>query len=230
MAALTWDATGERLYETGCSHGVLFVQNDEGTGWANGVAWNGLISVTESPSGADPNALYADDIKYLELRSAEEFGATIEAYTYPDEFAACDGIRELEGVQNYGLGVFVGQQTRKPFCLCYQTLIGNDTEGTDHGYKINIIYNATVSPSEKSHSTVNESPEAVTMSWEVTTIPIGLNPADFPTLKPTAYMSIDSTKVNSTKLETIKTRLYGGNNTESTLLTPDDVYSIIIND
>lgn len=225
MPRLIWDDIGERVYETGCSNGVLYPQNAAGTGWDTGVAWNGLISVTESPSGADPNALYADDIKYLELRAAEEFGATIEAYTYPEEFNACNGVVELGNS-----GAFIGQQTRKPFCMAYKTLIGNDTQGTDYGYKLHVIYNATVSPSEQAHSTVNESPEAVTFSWELTTVPIAVTDH-----KPCAHIVIDSTKVPEGKMTAIENALFGKNptseqaadGTDPTLKTPDQLLEII---
>lgn len=224
MSRLVWDDVGERLYETGCSQGVLYPQNSAGTGWDTGVAWNGLISVSESPSGGDPNTLYADDIKYLELRGAEEFGATIEAYTYPEEFNACNGVVELEDK-----GAFIGQQTRKPFCMAYKTLIGNDTQGTDHGYKIHVIYNATVSPSEQQHSTVNESPEAVTFSWEMTTVPIPVTG-----YKPTAHITIDSTKVPEGKMTAVENALFGSDasgqgqtGTDPTLKTPDQILAIL---
>ena len=217
MARLTWDGDGERLYETGCSQGVLFVRNAAGTAWETGVAWNGLISVTESPSGGDANALYADDIKYLELRGAEDYGATIEAYTYPEEFNQCNGVEELSGK-----GLFIGQQVRKPFCLCYKTLIGNDTSGTDYGYKLHLIYNATVSPSDQSHSTVNESPEAVTFSWEATTIPVEVSGK-----KPTSHIVIDSTQVPTGKMTAVEAALYGDTNGSSTLKTPDELLGIL---
>lgn len=226
MPRLVWDAPGERIYETGVSNGVLYVQNSAGTGWENGVAWNGLTSVSESPSGADPNTLYADNIKYLELRGAEEFGATIEAYTYPEEFNACNGVVEMDS----GKGIFVGQQTRKRFCMAYKTLIGNDTNGTDYGYKLHVIYNATVSPSEQSHSTVNESPEAVTFSWELTTVPIPVTG-----FKPCAHIVIDSTQVPEGKMTAIENALFGKDATtnpaseasEPTLKTPDELLALI---
>ena len=193
---LKWDQTGERLYETGVKQGVLYIPTN-GV-YSKGVAWNGLTAVTESPSGAEVTALYADDGKYLNLMSAEEFGATIEAYTYPDEFAACDGSKELAD------GVTIGQQARSTFGLCYKTTIGNDTEGNDHGYKLHIIYGALASPSEKAYSTINDSPEAITFSWEVTTTPVNVTGA-----KPTASLVIDSTKADPTKLTALEDILYG---------------------
>ena len=193
---LKWDQTGERLYETGVKQGVLYIPT--GGVYSKGVAWNGLTAVTESPSGAEVTALYADDGKYLNLMSAEEFGATIEAYTYPDEFAACDGSKELAD------GVTIGQQARSTFGLCYKTTVGNDTEGNDHGYKLHIIYGALASPSEKAYSTINDSPDAVTFSWEVTTTPVNVTGA-----KPTASLVIDSTKADPTKLTALEDILYG---------------------
>lgn len=196
MSKIVWDKTGERLYETGVKNGVLYLQTN-GV-YDNGVAWNGLTAVTESPSGAEATALYADDMKYLNLYSAEEFGATIEAYTYPDEFAECDGSKELVD------GVVIGQQTRKAFGLCYRTVIGNDTDGEAHGYKLHIIYGAMASPSEKAYATINDSPEAITFSWEVTTTPVNVTGA-----KPTASVVIDSTKADPTKLAALEAILYG---------------------
>ena len=196
MSKIVWDKTGERLYETGVKNGVLYLQTN-GV-YNNGVAWNGLTAVTESPSGAEATALYADDMKYLNLYSAEEFGATIEAYTYPDEFAECDGSKELVD------GVVIGQQTRKAFGLCYRTVIGNDTDGEAHGYKLHIIYGAMASPSEKAYATINDSPEVITFSWEVTTTPVNVTGA-----KPTASVVIDSTKADPTKLAALEVILYG---------------------
>jgi len=194
---LVWDATGERLYETGVSQGVLYVQDSTGK-YPKGVAWNGLTGVTESPSGAEATALYADDIKYLNLMSAEEFGATIEAYTYPDEFAKCDGSAELT------TGVTIGQQDRATFGMCYKTVLGNDSESNNYGYKLHIIYGAKASPSEKAYATINDSPEAITFSWEVTTTPVNVNG-----FKPTASLTIDSTKVDAGKLTALEDILYG---------------------
>ena len=196
MAKIVWDKTGEHFYETGVKNGVLYVQ--EGSAYPKGVAWNGLTAVTESPSGAEATPLYADDIKYLNLISTEEFGATIEAYTYPDEFAACDGSATLVD------GVMIGQQARKTFGLCYRTTIGNDTNGNDYGYKLHIIYGALAAPSEKAYATINDSPEAITFSWEVTTTPVNVTGA-----KPTASITIDSTKADRTKLAALEDILYG---------------------
>lgn len=198
MAKLAWDETGKRLYETGVSKGVLYpIQT--GNVYSLGVAWNGLTAVSESPSGAEPNDLYADNIKYLSLRSAEDFGATIEAYTYPDEWMQCDGSAEIAN------GVVVGQQARKLFGLCYRTELGNDTDGVDHGYKLHLIYAATASPSERAYQTINDSPEAITFSWEVTTAPIEVGTG----FKPTACITIDSTKADPDKLAALEAILYG---------------------
>ena len=217
MAKIKWDKTGERLYETGVKNGVLYVQ--EGGAYPKGVAWNGLTAVTESPSGAEATPLYADDIKYLNLLSAEEFGATIEAYTYPDEFAECDGSAALAD------GVMIGQQARKTFGLCYRTTIGNDTDGNDHGYKLHIIYGALAAPSEKAYATINDSPEAITFSWEVTTTPVNVTGA-----KPTASITIDSTKATPEKLAALEDILYGkdgepGN--EPRLPLPDEIKTLM---
>lgn len=217
MAKIEWDKAGERIYETGVSKGVLYVLDDAGK-YTNGVAWNGLTAVTESPSGAEATPMYADDIKYVELRSAEEFGATIEAYTYPDEFAACDGTAELHPSS----GVMVGQQDRKPFGLCYRTILGNDTKKDKHGYKLHLIYGATAAPSEKAYQTVNDSPEAITFSWEVTTTPI-----DVPGMKPTSSITIDSTKVAPEKLTAIENKLYGGAEGTATLPTPAELIEML---
>ena len=212
MSKLIWDKTGERLYETGVSKGVLYPQT-AGT-YPLGVAWNGLTAVTESPSGAEATPLYADNIKYLNLVSAEEFGATIEAYMYPDEFAACNGESELAA------GVSIGQQTRSPFGLSYQTKIGNDVDN-EAGYKIHIIYGALAAPSEKAYATVNDSPEAITFSWEVTTTPVEVTG-----LKPTASLVIDSTKVDGAKLAELEKILYGDAETEARLPLPDEIADI----
>ena len=214
MSKLIWDASGERLYETGVKQGVLYVMDSNVYG--NGVAWNGLTAITESPSGAESTPLYADDIKYLDLRSTEEFGATIEAYTYPDEFAACDGSASLAD------GVSIGQQARKMFGLCYRTTVGNDTDGTDHGYKLHLIYGATASPSEKAYETINDSPEAITFSWEITTTPVSVTG-----FKPTASITIDSTKADPTCLAALEAKLYGGENSEPTLPLPDEVKTLM---
>ena len=214
MSKLVWDQTGERYYETGVKQGVLYVQATGGT-YPKGVAWNGLTAVTESPSGAEATALYADDIKYLNLMSAEEFGATIEAYTYPDEFAQCDGSASLAE------GVSIGQQARKAFGLCYRTTVGNDVDGNDYGYKLHIIYGALAAPSEKAYATINDSPEAITFSWEVTTTPV--NVAGY---KPTASITIDSTKVDAAKLTALEKILYGSDEesgSEARLPLPDEI-------
>ena len=213
MAKIEWDKTGERLYETGVKNGVLYVQ--EGGVYPKGVAWNGLTAVTESPSGAEATPLYADDIKYLNLLSAEEFGATIEAYTYPDEFAECDGSAALAD------GVMIGQQPRKAFGLCYRTTIGNDTNGNDYGYKLHIIYGALAAPSEKAYATINDSPEAITFSWEVTTTPVNVTGA-----KPTAYITIDSTKATPEKLTALEKILYGDAEVEARLPLPDEIKTL----
>ena len=215
MAKLVWDESGKRLYETGVRNGVLYVQGENGE-YGNGVAWNGLTAVTESPSGAEPTALYADDIKYLELFSAEEFGATIEAYTYPEEFEACDGSASL------GTGVTIGQQDRKAFGLCYRTVVGNDVKGNELGYKLHLIYGAKAKPSEKGYQTINDSPEAITFSWEVSTTPV--NVAGF---KPTASVTIDSTKINADKLKQIEDMLYGTDSAEPKLPLPDEIAQIV---
>ena len=194
---IAWDQTGERLYETGVDRGVLY-HLDESNKYTKGYAWNGLTGVTESPAGAEATDLYADNIKYLSMRSAETFGATIEAYTYPDEFAECDGSAEI------ATGVKIGQQSRKTFGLCYRTVIGNDVNGNDHGYLLHLIYGCTASPSEKAYATINDSPEAITFSWEVTTTPVNVDG-----FKPTASLTIDSTKANATDLATLEGILYG---------------------
>lgn len=218
MAALVWDKTAERFYETGVDHGVLYVQKANGT-YDNGVVWNGLTAVTEKPDGAEPNDLYADNIKYASLRSAETFGATIEAYMYPEEFAQCDGSAAI------ATGVYIGQQKRKPFGFCYRTLIGNDTASDeDDGYMLHLIYNATASPSEKNHETVNDSPDAITMSWDLDTTPVAFE--EHPTYKPTATITINSTKCDATKLKTLEDTLYGTANAEPTLPSPDEVIEI----
>lgn len=214
MAKLTWDATGERFYETGVDHGVLYIPNNSGV-YNNGVSWNGLTAVTESPSGAEANAQYADNIKYLNLISAEEFGATIEAFTYPDEFAQFDGIATPSA------GVSVGQQARKTFGLSYRTKLGNDLEGDDLGYKLHLVYGCTAAPSEKAYATVNDSPEAITFSWEIATTPVAVTG-----LRPTSLLTIDSTKVNADDLEDLEDFLYGTAGTDPSLPLPDAVLAI----
>lgn len=212
---LVWDAAGQRLYETGVQKGVLYPQDAAGA-YPLGVAWNGLISVQESPSGAEATPLYADDTKYLNLISAETFGATIEAYTYPDEFAVCDGSAELVK------GAMVGQQARKPFGLCYRTSLGNDAEGVDYGYKLHLIYGGQAAPSEKGYQTVNDSPEAITFSWEVTTTPVNVAG-----LKPTACVVIDSTKADATKLAALEAILYGAETTDPRMPLPDEIKTLL---
>lgn len=221
---LVWDKTGEHFYETGVKNGVLYPMSESGT-YPKGVAWNGLTAITESPSGAEATALYADDIKYLNLMSNEEFGATVEAYTYPDEFAECDGSASLAE------GVYIGQQARKTFGLCYRTTLGNDAKGNDYGYKLHIIYGAMASPSEKAYSTINDSPDAITFSWELSTTPVAV--ANF---KPTASLTIDSTKVDPQKLASLEEILYGKDGTgedQSTgavdprLPLPDEIANIM---
>lgn len=214
MARLTWDNTGERLYETGVDHGVLYIPDGNGD-YTNGVAWNGLTTVTESPSGAEATALYADNIKYLDLRSAEEFGATIEAYTFPDEFLQFDGVATPQ------TGVHVGQQSRSTFGFCYRTNIGNDVDGSDYGYKLHLIYGASAAPSEKAYATINDSPEAITFSWEVSTTPVVVSGG----LKPTSQLIIDSTKVDPADLDTLEDLLYGESGNPQ-LPSPDAVINI----
>lgn len=214
MAKITWDNTGERYYETGVKNGVLYVQ--ESGAYPKGVPWNGLTAVTESPSGAEATPLYADDIKYLNLMSNEEFGATIEAYTYPDEFAQCDGSAAI------ATGVMIGQQSRKTFGMCYRTVLGNDVANNDYGYKLHIIYGALAAPSEKAYATINDSPEAITFSWEVTTTPVNVTGH-----KPTASVVIDSTKVDAEKLAALEAILYGSESEEPRLPLPDEIVTIM---
>lgn len=197
MSKLVWDKTGERFYETGVKQGVLYPQETGGT-YPKGVAWNGLTAVTESPSGAEPSALYADDIKYLNLMSTEEFGATVEAYTYPKEFEECDGSKEIAP------GVTASQQKRKAFGMCYRTALGNDVNGYDYGYKLHIIYGALAAPSEKEYGTVSDNPEAITFSWELSTTPVNVTGGN-----PTASITINSTKVDAAKLAVLEAILYG---------------------
>ena len=216
MSRLVWDKTGDRLYETGVKQCVLYPQVSGA--YPKGVAWNGITSVTESPSGAEPSPLYADDIKYLNLMSTEEFGASIEAYMYPEEFEACDGSAEIAP------GVSIGQQKRQSFGLCYRTIIGNDTESNEHGYKLHIIYGALAAPSEKAYATVNDSPEAITFSWELSTTPVNVTGGN-----PTASLTIDSTKVNAEKLKALEDILYGSES-ESTgprLPLPDEIATLM---
>lgn len=215
MAPLTWDQVGDRLYETGVDHGVLYLPDSSTGVYDTGVAWNGLTTVTESPSGAESNPQFADNIKYLNLLSAEEFGGTIEAFTYPDEFAECDG------TANPSPGLAVGQQGRKVFGLCYRTKLGNDVEGVDHGYKLHLIYGAQASPSEKAYATINDSPEAIAFSWDITT-----NPVPVTGLKPTALIVVDSTKVDAAGLSDLEDALYGGASAEPKLPLPDEVIAM----
>ena len=215
MTKLAWDATGERQYETGTKKGVLYIMDEAGA-YTNGVAWNGLTAVTESPSGAEATALYADDIKYLNLISAEDFAATIEAYMSPKEFDECDGEKEIAP------GITIGQQKRKMFGFSYQTIIGNDKDLNDHGYKIHLIYGAMAAPSERAYTSVNDSPEAMTLSWEITTTPVNVKGC-----KPTAHLEIDSTKVNAEKLKALEDILYGTESEEPRLPLPDEIVTLV---
>ena len=215
MSKIVWDQTGERLYETGVKRGVLYVQDTGGT-YPKGVAWNGLSAVTESPSGAEATPLYADDIKYLNLISTEELGGTIEAYTYPDEFAECDGSASI------ATGVYIGQQSRKTFGMCYTTTVGNDVDSNAHGYKLHLIYGALASPSEKAYSTINDSPEAITFSWEFSTTPVNVTG-----FKPTANIVIDSTKATPEKLAALEKILYGDTEVEPRLPLPNEVAQVM---
>ena len=215
MSKIVWDAIGEHTFETGVRNGVLYLKDAEGA-YNTGVAWNGLTSVSESPEGAEATDLYADDIKYLTLMSAENFKATIEAYTYPVEFEECDGSATIAN------GVVIGQQSRKPFGLCYRTAIGNDTDGNEHGYKLHIVYGCQASPSEKQYSTINDSPDAVTFSWEVSTTPVNVNGK-----KPTATLIIDSTKADKAKLTALEAILYGSESTEPRLPLPDEIATLM---
>lgn len=219
---IKWDQTGEHFYETGVDHGVHYLQESDGT-YKNGVAWNGLSSVTESPSGAEASAVYADNIKYLSLTSVEEFGATVEAYTYPDNFALCDGSAEIAP------GVMIGQQDRKTFGMCYRTKIGNDVDDDSHGYKLHLIYGAKATPSERAYTTTNDSPEASSMSWTLSTTPVQVEGH-----KPTSCLTIDSTKVSAEKLKALEDILYGADSEEDTgsgsdarLPLPDEVAELL---
>ena len=215
MSRLVWDQNGQKTYETGVNQGVLYVRGEDGA-YTKGVAWNGLTAVTESPSGAEATPIYADNIKYLNLMSAEEFGATIEAYTYPDEFGECDGSAEI------ATGVLIGQQKRKTFGLSYKTLLGNDIDGDSYGYKLHFIYGALAAPSEKAYATVNDSPEAITFSWEISTTPVNVTG-----FKPTATVTIDSTKCDSTKLKALEDLIYGTESAEASLPLPDEIIALI---
>ena len=219
MAAIVWDKSGERTYETGVDHGVLYPYNKETHAYDNGVAWNGLTTVTESPSGAEASAQYADNIKYLNMVSAEEFSATVEAFTYPDEFGECDGTAEVTP------GVKIGQQNRKTFGMTYRTVFGNDTDANDYGYKLHLIYGALAAPSEKAYATINDSPEAISFSWEVSTTPVNVSG-----FKPTSLIVIDSTKVNKTKLQALEKVLYGSDEKAGAnprLPMPDEVVNML---
>lgn len=214
MSKLVWDKTGERYYETGVKNGVLYIPT---AGVYNkGVAWNGLTAVTESPSGAEATPLYADDIKYLNLLSAEEFGGTIEAYTYPDEFADCDGSASI------ATGVYIGQQKRSTFGLCYRTVFGNDIDNNDYGYKLHLVYGALAAPSEKGYSSINDDPDAITFSWEFTTTPVNVTG-----FKPTSSITIDSTKVDAEKLKALEDILYGSESEEARLPLPDEIATLM---
>lgn len=215
MAKLVFNGVGDRLFETGVKKGVLYVMGEDGQ-YEQGVVWNGLTGVTEKPSGAETTNLYADDVKYVVIYGAEEFEATIEAYTYPEEFEQCDGSAVLQE------GVNVGQQTRKTFAFCYTTSLGNDTQGQDFGYKIHIIYGCKAKPSEKSYSTINDSPEAVTFSWDVSTVPVPVEG-----MNPTATVVIDSTRMDKGKLKLIEDKLYGTESAEPTLPLPDEIKALL---
>jgi len=216
MPKLVWDETGKRFYETGVDHGVLYVMGTNG--YEKGVVWNGLTAVNESPEGGEPTSLWADNIKYLNMMSAEEFKGSIEAYTYPDEFMECDGSAEI------ATGVIIGQQTRKQFGLAYRTRIGNDVDGSDHGYKLHLVYGCLASPTEKGYETINDSPDAITFSWDFDTTPVNVT-----NHKPTAHLIIDSTKVDATKLTALETQLFGGEaeGANATLLLPDAVVAAL---
>ena len=215
MAKLVWDQAGQKFFETGVSNGVLYVSDGQG-GYLKGVAWNGLTSVAENPSGAESNPVYADNIKYLNIISAEEFGATIEAYTYPDEFMECDGSAQVVA------GVNIGQQARKSFGISYRTRVGNDVAGDNLGYKIHVIYNCQAAPSGKTYSTVNESPEAITFSWEVTTTPVPVEG-----FRPTATVVFDSTKLDADKMAAVENALYGDANKEATLPSIEELLALV---
>lgn len=215
MTALTWDGTGEKVYETGVDHGVLYMPDENGV-YTNGVAWNGLVTVTESPTGAESNKTYADNIVYGVLVSAEEFGATVEAYTYPEEFG------DYDGTSSPTPGVVIAQQVRRSFGMSYRTLIGNDVEGTDHGYKIHLLYGLTAAPSEKAYTTVNDSPEMITFSWEVTSVPTNVTG-----LRPTSVVTVDSRQVDPTALAALEELLYGSESSDPSLPTPDEVVALL---
>lgn len=215
MARLIWDEVGQRFFETGVKNGVLYVQDNDGS-YKNGVVWNGLTAVTESPSGAEETPLYADDVKYLTLRSAEEFGATVEAYTYPEEFEQCDGSASIAD------GVTIGQQARRAFGLCYRTSVGNDIQGQNFSYKLHLIYGCTVAPSEKSYSTINDNPEAITFSWELSTVPVPVEG-----FNPTASLVIDASKVDEGKMKQLEDALFGADENEAKLLLPNEIMAML---
>lgn len=227
MSKLNWDQAGQRTYETGVDHGVLYPKASSGTGYDAGVAWNGLTGVSEKPSGAEPTAIYADNIKYLNLVSAEEFGGTIEAYTYPDEWAQCDGSASPV------TGATIGQQARRAFGFCYRTRFGNDQQGSEYGYKLHLVYNALASPSERSYETINDSPDAIQFSWEFSTIPEAFTTNAYKNYKPTACLTIDSTKVTQAKMTSLENLLYGTDaegqtaGTNPQLPTPDEVLALL---
>lgn len=212
MTAIVWDAAGSHVYHTGVSKGVLYVFDNSTNAYKDGVAWNGLKTVTESPSGAEATSIYADNIKYLTLTSAEEFKVTIEAYTYPDEFAECDGTAQLNK------GVLVGQQNRSRFALCYSTILGNDTKGDQYGELIHIVYGAVASPSEKAYATVSDSPDAIAFSWECNTTPVPV-----PNKKPTSLITLDTTKIDAGKLKAVLDKLYGSATAQPKLLMPNEI-------
>ena len=216
MSKLIWDQVGERFYETGVSNCALYVYDDAAQDYGKGEAWNGITNITETPSGAEANAIYADNIKYLSLLSAEEFGASIEAYTYPEEFEECDGSAAITP------GVMVGQQARKKFCIAYKTIKGNDIQNDAYGYKLHLIYNCNAAPSERAYSTINDSPEAIAFSWEISTTPVPVTG-----YKPTSILIIDSTKVDAAKLASVEEALFGGDSSEPKVLMPDEVLALL---
>ncbi len=232
MTALKWDETSKHFYETGIRNGVLYPYNSAaGVGenpYSPGVAWNGLSSITETPSGADESKIFADNIKYLSLRAAEEFGGTIEAYTYPDEWAECDGSAHVmtTGQNPTDTGIVLGQQSRKTFGLCYRTVIGNDTQLDAYGYKLHLVYGCTASPSQRQYQTINDSPEAITFSWEYSTVPAAIE-LEGTNFKPVSCITIDSTKADATKLAALETKLYGGSGTDPYLPLPDEVITTL---
>lgn len=211
MPKITWDDVGKKIWETGVDHGVVYTPTAYGV-YGGGVAWNGLVSVTEKPTGAEPNEQHADNIKYLTIYSAEDFEATIEAFTYPDEFAECDGVKFVAD------GVAISQQARQPFGFCYRTILGNDTEGQEFGYKLHMVYGCMVTPSEKGYETINDSPEAITFSWDLTTIPVPV-----PDMRPTAHICINTAKCDAEKLAALETILYGDETTDARLPTPAEI-------